>query len=343
MGARTRCPPEATRAVLVSPPMRALSVAGRLLLALGVLVLLFTAYQLWGTGIGEAHSQSELRARLDHELPTGAAATTHRVTAAAKANEKATAKARATAKAAPLQLAPSVPAPAPGQPIGEIRIPSIGLDQVVVEGVAETDLMKGPGHYPGTPLPGEAGNVGVAGHRTTYAHPFYDLNRVAPGDQVILTTPQGVFVYMAISQQVVAPTDVAVIAATTTPTLTLTTCNPRYSAATRLVLHAALIGTHLFSGGEDPATGGGGPRAGTVRHAAASSRGLAGTTGGGSVAGALGWGALLLAVAVATGLLARRAGSRLRRWAVYLPGTVACLVVLFFFFGAVSPLLPASL
>ncbi len=64
-----------------------------------------------------------------------------------------------------------------------IQIPKIGLNQVVVEGTGEDDLSKGPGHYLGTPLPGEEGNVGIAGHRTTWGRPFYNLDSARRGRQ----------------------------------------------------------------------------------------------------------------------------------------------------------------
>lgn len=308
--------------------MRVLNVVGRLLLTLGVLVLLFTAYQLWGTGLSEQHSQSVLRAELGRKLPKAAGTVARRL--GAHPHHPATAGA--------LVLAPTVAPPAPGQPIGEIDIPAIGLQQVVVEGVGTTDLRLGPGHYPGTPLPGEAGNVAIAGHRTTYAHPFYDLDAVVPGTSIVLTTTQGVFVYTAVSQQVVAPTDVSVIADTTTPMLTLTTCNPRYSAATRLVVHARLASSHLFASATTS------PAAAAPHHSrpSSSSSGLAGAPGG-SVPGAIAWGAGVLAAVVATLMAAARMPTRSWRWAVDGLGLLGTLAVLFFFFGAVSPLLPASL
>lgn len=336
--------------------MRALNVAGRLLLALGVLVLLFTAYQLWGTGLGEQHSQSALGSHLSAELPSGASRIAKHLTTTTPPTTEPGAH---SAPPAP-RVAPTTSAPAPGQPVGRIDIPNIGLEQVVVEGVAAADLRMGPGHYPGTPLPGQAGNASIAGHRTTYAHPFYSLNSVVPGDQVILTTPQGVFVYTVTSQQIVKPTDVAVIADTVTPELTLTTCNPRYSAATRLVVHARLTRSQLFGTGSSAAptgtgsgtstgsphhgtgAGAGAGKAGTASSPTGTSTSLAGTGGGGSVPLAIAWGAGVLAVVIVTLLLARYAGSRRRRWTVQAVGLVGCLAVLFFFFGAVSPLLPAS-
>ena len=120
--------------------------------------------------------------------------------------------------------------------------PKIGLNDAIVEGVGEAELEQGPGHYPGTPLPGEPGNVAIAGHRTTYAHPFYNLDQLAVGDPIFIMTTQGLFRYDVSGTQIVAPTDVAVLDTTSSAaTLTLTTCNPRYSAATRMVVTADFV------------------------------------------------------------------------------------------------------
>jgi sortase A len=317
----------------------AANIAGRVVLALGVLVLLFVAFQLWGTGLLEAHDQSALRGELIKTLPHGATDRAARIAAHPP-------KAKATS--GPPAVAQAAAAPAVGQPIGTIQIPNIGLDQVVVEGVGTAQLEMGPGHYPGTPLPGEQGNVAIAGHRTTYAHPFYDLNEVTPGDTIVLTTAQGVFIYTADGQQVVQPTDVAVVGPSASAELTLTTCNPRYSAATRLVVTATLTSSLLFSATSTPVdTGHSGNRRSASRTTGRGSATLPGTglagAGGGSSgrwAAAVGLGIATVAVAVAVWLVARRAR---RRWTVYLPGAAAVLVVLFFFFAVVSPLLPASL
>jgi sortase A len=306
--------------------MRLLSALGRALLCLGALVLLFTAYQLWGTGVTEAHSQSVLRAALNREIPR----TAHRAQAAVVA-------ARPPATSRVVETAPHTSDPRPGQPVGEIDIPSIGLDQVLVEGVQETDLAMGPGHYPGTALPGQPGNAAIAGHRTTYAHPFYNLTAVRPGAEIVITTPQGVFVYLAQGESVVRPTDLTVLRESRQPSLTLTTCNPRYSAATRLVLRATLARSLLFSQalGRPSAN----PQARDAnalrpRH----SPGLPQPSSGSWVRAVfLG---VPVAVVLAAMVLARR--RRAPRWAVLVPGTAATLVALWFFFGAVSPLLPPS-
>lgn len=116
---------------------------------------------------------------------------------------------------------------------------------LVVEGVGVDELKRGPGHYPGTALPGQPGNFAVAGHRTTYAAPFYDLDQLRPGDRIRVTDRGGTrWTYSVVGQRIVAPTDVEVIGpdplATGRATLTLTTCNPRFSAAQRLIVFAEL-------------------------------------------------------------------------------------------------------
>src|ERR1700722_13538307 len=99
----------------------------------------------------------------------------------------------------------------------------------------------GPGHYPGTPLPGQRGNVGIAGHRTTFGAPFFRLNEVVPGDLIYLTDTSGTtWVYSVQREWVVAPTDVGVLDPTQKAELTLTTCNPRFEAISRLVVRAQL-------------------------------------------------------------------------------------------------------
>lgn len=130
-----------------------------------------------------------------------------------------------------------------GDALTRIRIPSIGVDVVVVEGTTASALRAGAGHYPQTPLPCEAGNVGIAGHRTTYGKPFTNLDRLKPGDDIILETPVGQCTYkVARDPFVVTPQDTSVVAPTPDSALTLTTCHPKGSAARRLIVRAALQG-----------------------------------------------------------------------------------------------------
>ena len=126
-----------------------------------------------------------------------------------------------------------------GDALTRIVIPTIKVDTVVVEGTGASALRAGAGHYPNTPLPGEEGNVAIAGHRTTYGKPFANLDRLAPGDEVVLETPIGRHVYRVTKPPFVVPnTDFSVISQTPGRTLTLTTCHPKGSARQRLVVKA---------------------------------------------------------------------------------------------------------
>jgi sortase A len=212
---------------------------GKVLIVLGLLMFAFVAYQLWGTGIEYAQAQN----RLDDEFEELLAAPTSTSTSVAAPETTTTVAGRpnrtpTTTTAPP----PTVPPFDPGDAIARIEIPSIGVDAVVVAGVEPDDLKKGPGHYEGTPMPGQFGNSAIAGHRTTYGQPFYRLDEVAVGDEIVLTTVQGRFVYRATGSEVVEPEQSEVVATTdpTVATLTLTTCTPRYTASQRLVVHADL-------------------------------------------------------------------------------------------------------
>jgi sortase A len=129
----------------------------------------------------------------------------------------------------------------PGDPIGRIRMPSAGIDDVMVEGTAAGDLREGPGHYPATPLPGQRGTVGIAGHRTTYGAPFRHIDRAHPGDEVQLTTPYGVFDYRVQETRIVPPTALWVTRRVGYDRLILSACHPLYSAAKRIVVFARLV------------------------------------------------------------------------------------------------------
>lgn len=137
-----------------------------------------------------------------------------------------------------------------GKGIARIYFPSLGKDQVhvVVEGVSHEDLKKGPGHYPGTELPGEIGNAVISGHRTTYGAPFNRLDELKVGALIVIETRSYFFTYTVLGTTIVSPnaigeTDHVPNQPGVKPTqrlLTLTTCNPKYSARTRLVVRALL-------------------------------------------------------------------------------------------------------
>ncbi len=129
---------------------------------------------------------------------------------------------------------------APGDPLGKIVIPRIGLSQVFVQGTGTSDLRKGPGHYPSTPLPGQHGTVGIAGHRTTYGAPFHDIDKLRPGDQIELAMPYGRFSYRVERTRIVPPTATWVTDRVGYDRLILSACHPLYSAAQRIVVFAKL-------------------------------------------------------------------------------------------------------
>jgi sortase A len=130
-----------------------------------------------------------------------------------------------------------------GEPLGRIRIPSIGVSSVVVAGTGTASLRRGPGHYPGTPLPGTHGTVAIAGHRTTYGAPFRRLDRLGRGDRIELRMPYGTFVYSVERRRIVLPTAVWVTRSTSFDRLILSACHPLYSAAKRIVVFARLVDT----------------------------------------------------------------------------------------------------
>jgi sortase A len=198
---------------------------GQLLITLGVVVLLFCVYELEFTSAYTHKEQGQLDRALLHEWvqsPAGPAD----------------------------PVGPVLPASSLGKGFARIYLPTLGAKQVhvVVEGVSHEDLKKGPGHFPGTDLPGQLGNVVISGHRTTYGAPFNRLNELHVGDPIVLETRTMFFTYAVQRIFVVKPSAIGVTyhvpdhlgATPTQRLLTLTTCNPKYSARTRLIVRAVL-------------------------------------------------------------------------------------------------------
>ena len=218
---------------------------GQTLITLGVVVLLFCAYEVYFTNVYTDKEQS----RLGDDLRSQWAAPVAQPTG------------KPGAKPVPARLAL-------GEGVAIIWIPRVGMvdkkAKIVVEGVGHEDLKRGPGHYPGTALPGEVGNVVISGHRTTYGAPFNRLDEVRIGDAIVLEGRDTWFTYRVVRQQVVKPTAVEVTfpvpgdrgATPTKKLLTLTTCNPKYSAKTRLVATAELQSATPKSAGDPPALAG---------------------------------------------------------------------------------------
>lgn len=132
--------------------------------------------------------------------------------------------------------------PLPGDAIGEIEIPAIGVSEFVVEGTETDDLRKGPGHYPDTPLPGGRGTSAIAGHRTTYGAPFRDLDKLEPGDRIVVDMPSGHLTYRVTRIEIVDDSDFSVLEAVGYKQLILSACHPLYSATERIIAFARQVG-----------------------------------------------------------------------------------------------------
>lgn len=138
-----------------------------------------------------------------------------------------------------------------GSAVTRITIPKLGVETVVVEGTSDEALAAGAGHYPQSPLPGDPGNVAIAGHRTMNGHPFADLDKLVAGDQVILQTPFASYTYKIVpafdghaNPWVTTPEDWTVISvASQAHLLTLTTCNPKGQKTQRLIARAEMVGS----------------------------------------------------------------------------------------------------
>ncbi|HYN65268.1 MAG TPA: class E sortase [Ornithinibacter sp.] len=199
--------------------------AGELLMTLGVLLLLFAAWQLWWTDVVAERAQTQIVQTLEDDFARG----------------------------------PAAPVGDDGIPaaIGEdgafavLRVPRFGDDYArpVISGTGRPVLALGVGHYVGTAGPGQVGNFAVAGHRTTYGRPFHDVDQLADGDLVVVETAGDVHVYEVTSREIVRPSDIGVIGPVpgqpgATPTealITLTSCHPKYSATERFVVHGRLV------------------------------------------------------------------------------------------------------
>ena len=216
--------------------MAFIRIFGKLLMSLGLGVLLFVAWVIWGTNLETGRHQERLAEEFDNLAPFD-------VEGQAKVGQP-----------------PKGYAPEPGEPIFRLLIPKLDLNDgkgyIVVEGVDEESLKLGPGHYPkcrpdfAKPLctefpaawPGTKGRVILSGHRTTYKAPFLDLDKLTNGDELIVETKWGRFTYEVYDQRVVAPTDPAIIVKKdNVRELVLTTCNPKFSAAQRLILFARQV------------------------------------------------------------------------------------------------------
>ncbi|MBM3638131.1 MAG: class E sortase [Actinobacteria bacterium] len=196
-----------------------LGVLGKTLIWAGLLLLGFTAYQLWGTGLQTSRFQSELEQEFTSTPQTSS-----------------------TSPSTTPQSVIDTNGIDVGDAIGKITIEKIDVDDWIVAGVSYKALKKGPGLFPDSALPGSLGNSAIAGHRTTFGAPFADLDKLNQGDIITVTTRRGVFTYAVRSVDIVKPSAVEVLE-TTDPSkgvLTLVTCHPKWTSANRLIVSADL-------------------------------------------------------------------------------------------------------
>ena len=142
-----------------------------------------------------------------------------------------------------------------GEGLTRMRIPKLGVDVLVVQGTDEEALRAGAGHYAETPLPGEVGNVAIAGHRTTYGRPLNRMNELEAGDSVLLETPFAEYTYTVLppfaghaNPWPVPPTEYSVVSEQPAGRfLTLTTCHPKGSDKQRLVVRLQMTGERALA------------------------------------------------------------------------------------------------
>jgi sortase A len=127
--------------------------------------------------------------------------------------------------------------------LGTLEIPTIGVSKTMFEGITLNTLDRGPGHWPGTADPGDYGNVVIGGHRTSHDRPFYDLDKLVVGDQIVISNIAGRHVYSITESLIVTPDAVWIVDQTPEKILTLFACHPKGSTRQRIVIRAAFVET----------------------------------------------------------------------------------------------------
>jgi sortase A len=189
---------------------------GQTLITLGLVVMLFAAYEVWGKALEVGSEKNRLQGGLD--------------------------AAWAAKKPGPAASEP-VEKPVKGKGMSRLYLPRLNMDWVVVEGTDPADIRLAPGHYPASQLPGQVGNFAIAGHRMPSV--WWDLDKMRDGDAMVVETKTRWIVYTVYEVHIVKPTQLSVVAqdpdrpgtAGTRKLMTLTTCNPKWDNYERLVVH----------------------------------------------------------------------------------------------------------
>ncbi|UQX88575.1 class E sortase [Jatrophihabitans telluris] len=239
---------------------------GQLLITLGLVLLLFVVYEVWVSNIYAHQRQDKVKNNYQ--------------AAVAKGQDPLKGQDRLNLPSGKQVVLPA------GQGFANLYIPTFGKDfaWTIVEGTNDADLERGPGHYPGTAIPGQIGNFSVAGHRVGKGEPFLNLDQLNPGDDIVVQTAANWYVYQVlgdksllkskgqavalgtadsqgvVGREIVSPSQVSVIdkvpdhpdASPSRALLTLTTCHPKYTANQRLIIHAALVRSVPAKGSATP-------------------------------------------------------------------------------------------
>lgn len=219
--------------------VRIIGILGRIFVGAGLILLFYTGYLLWGTGVYTKQEQQHAAEKIaqnpiiTEQQLTGGAIPPARPAGGAKI----------------------------GEPLFTLKIPKIGLETVVVEGVdKDASLKKGPGHFPDcnaisteecvndAKYPGEHGNVAISGHRTTYGAPFFKLNELEKGDVIDFISGRARYRYKMREQKIMDPvTGFGTVEQHGVDEVTLTACHPRFSATQRIIIQGDYVGASLLS------------------------------------------------------------------------------------------------
>jgi sortase A len=290
----------------------ALGIIGKAMITIGLLMLGFVVYQLWGTGIKTEQAQRELAKEYEQLTLSDASSSTSNG-----------------------QSGSLLPGPIDrGDVIGRIVMPKIDVDKWVVAGATMDQLERGPGLFANTSLPGQLGNSAIAGHRTSYGAPFSRIDQLDPGDDITIVTPRGSFTYAVTETKIVPATAVEVLDTIDADkaTLTLVSCHPKWTSRDRIVVFADLIssGNAEISEATPLATGD------TTAELESFESGWFADKG--AIPHTLLWALVLAAIWILAVLLVRR--EKFKWFVAYPVATVPFVLALYFFYVNLSRLLP---